>query len=120
MCSASAIAFIVLAVSFAVAFGYNALVQTRFIRRLRQEHPLVWGDLGRRKVLTEDADPTLAAAQFYLLAGEYKSVKDSVLVQLGRRAVIAFYSGMALGIAMFLAAGLAGSSGISECRSMFW
>ena len=120
MCSTSTIAFLVLAISFAVAFGYNAFVQTRFMRRLEEAHPLVWVELGQRKVSTEDADRTLAAAQIYLLAGEYKSVNDSVLVRLGQRAVAAFYIGIAVAIAMFIAAGLAGCSAISECRSMFW
>ncbi|MGN6829242.1 hypothetical protein [Paucibacter sp. M5-1] len=103
---------------FAVAFGYNAFVQTRFMRRLRQEHPSVWVELGQRKVITEDADRTLAAAQLYLLAGEYKLVNDVILVQLGRRAVAAFYFGIAIALAMFIAAGLAGESAISECWSV--
>ena len=120
MCSASTIVFLALAISFAVAFGYNAIVQTRFMRRLRKEHPLIWGELGQRKVISEDADRALAAAQLYLLAGEYKSVNDLVLVQLGQRAVAAFYVGIAIAIAMFIAASLAGSPAISECRSMLW
>ncbi len=119
MCTLSTIMFFALAVSFAVAFAYNAFVQTRFMRRLKAEHPLVWVELGQRTVITDDADRTLAAAQFYLLAGEYKSVNDLVLIQLGGRAVAAFYFGVGIAIAMFLAAGVAGSSAISECRSMF-
>lgn len=67
------------------------ILQHRFLSRLENSRPSLWKELGHRKVWTDDGNKSYAAAQWYLVRGEYKSLGDHSLIDLGNRARNAFF-----------------------------
>ncbi len=80
---------------FLFAFLLNAVLQHRFLTRLEDDHPSQWRELGKRKVWTDDGNTSYAAAQWYLLSGEFRTLHDPTLVALGVRARRAALSAIA-------------------------
>lgn len=76
-----------------------AVLHDRFLRRLETTHPSLWEELGARKVWFRDGDKAYAAAQLFLLGGEYQSLSDAALVKLGDRARLA---GLVFGLSLFV------------------
>jgi hypothetical protein len=71
----------------------------RFLYHLEAAEPFLWSDLGKRRIWTDDGNLSYAAAQWFLLAGEYKSLDDQSIVEKGDRARIAFFCMLAALIA---------------------
>lgn len=70
----------------------SGVLQHRFVRSLEKTLPAIWAELGTRKKLrTEDGNKHYAAAQRFLIWGEYKSLSDERLVKMGDRSRTAFF-----------------------------
>lgn len=91
MCHAADFWSIALLVLLAAIGVVNAVLQHRFLHHLEVAVPSLWSKLGKRKVWTDDGNISYAAAQLYLLEGEYKSNGDQSLVEVGDRARVAFF-----------------------------
>lgn len=84
---------------FLCVFSINAVLQHRFLKQLENGHPLRWQELGKRRVWTDDGNTSYAAAQWYLLSGEFRTLNDETLVALGvrsRRAALASIAALVL------------------------
>jgi hypothetical protein len=68
----------------------SGVLQHGFLSLLQKQSPSLWRTLGKRRVLTDDGDKSFAAAQWYLITGEYKTHQEPELVTRGDRARIAF------------------------------
>jgi hypothetical protein len=72
----------------AIGVGVAIVYESRFITRLKTQHPLVWLELGTRKLSFVENDMHLAAAQMFLFKGEYRDLRDEHLNRSGRRAKV--------------------------------
>ena len=80
----------VLLAVFLCAGAVSAALQHGFLSHLRKLSPSLWRSLGERRVLTDDGNKSYAAAQWYLITGEYETHQDPELVTRGDRARLAF------------------------------
>lgn len=109
MCEDVHLAFVLLAAAFVLAALWAFLAQRAFLRELGHSRPDVWKLLGSRKVWTEDGDKNLAAAQRFVIWGEYRLLDDPALVALGHRARLACAS--VAGVLLLAAIAIAMSQG---------
>ncbi len=61
-----------------------------------------------RKVWTDDGNISYAAAQWFLLEGEYKSINDQAIIEKGDRARLAFFCMLAALMAWGVCASVSG------------
>jgi len=79
MCSPLALLHALSIIGLVGAFIGGALHEGKLASHLRQKHPEVWADLGRRKIMFADGDMQTAAMQQYLWRGEHKHLQDAAL-----------------------------------------
>ncbi|CAN7322040.1 hypothetical protein LJR039_001635 [Pseudorhodoferax sp. LjRoot39] len=104
-----------LILAFAAAAALSGGLQHRFLSRLEHQEPTVWSALGKRRVLTDDGDTSYAAAQWYLLNGEFTALNDQSLASLGRHARMSFFGTAAILIAWGVVAIAANASPRLTC-----
>ncbi len=109
MCTAADYAFFALSVAAVTAFVANAILQSRFLSKLEATHPTLWHQLGKRRPFTEDGNFSYAAAQWYLIAGEFNYSNEPDLVRSGKCARSAFVAFLILAAACLAVTQVAGT-----------
>jgi len=115
MCTNAELWSTLLLVALAAAAAVSAILQHRFLSQLEDQHPSVWKQLGKRKVLTDDGTTSYAAAQWYLLEAEFTTLENLSLVALGRKARTSFFAAAAIFIAWGVVAVSANASPRLTC-----
>lgn len=106
MCSPAEFWSTLLLVPLLGCFALNVALQHRFLTNLEAQRPELWRTLAQRRVITDDGNKSYAAAQWYLVTGEFRTLDEPELVSLGLKARLAFF---ALALA-FVAWGAFGSA----------
>ena len=109
MCAAVDYAFLALCTFAVAALIANVVLQSRFLSSLEATHPTLWHQLGRRRPFAEDGNFSYAAAQWYLITGEFNHSKEPDLVLSGRRARTAFFAFLILAATCFAVAQATGT-----------
>ena len=69
----------------------NAVLQGKFLSNLEARHRNLWHRLGKRRPFAEDGNFSYAAAQWYLITGEFRYSNEPDIVASGRLARSAFF-----------------------------
>jgi hypothetical protein len=96
MLSRADLAFAILSVLAICAFIASAVLQTRYLSFLEKQRPALWRELAERRPITDDGNFSYAAAQWYLITGEYNHDEDPEVWRLAWRARVAFFVTLAL------------------------
>lgn len=115
MCTGPELWSTFLLLASAAAAAVSGVLQHRFLSRLEDQQPAVWNKLGKRKVLTDDGNTSYAAAQWYLLEGEFTALDDPSLAALGSRARMSFFGTAVMFIAWGVLVVLANASPRLTC-----
>jgi hypothetical protein len=96
MCDPLALTSGILLLVFGCSIPFSITLQGRFLAQLEEQQPVLWKQLGSRKVFFKNDDGAYTARQKYLLSGEFKNLSDSSLVTLGKRAQHAYFRSCAI------------------------